>query len=647
MAIIMLLGVFINEIFNLMGMTQPLSEWLALTTISCVVLAGAILGEFRNKESQSLTAKIPLYILIIFVSIAFLGGFGIFSAIVLGNNLILLIFLLATLALVILSMTSEKMILAKYYPFVLFTICLSLLLFACNETPFITPYITGRGDQWIEYYAFRLTQIKFYWNSTFVPSPLTPALFPTYSMLSVTILPTIFSQMAGLDVSWTAKVIYPFIVSFVVIGVYKLYETQTNRKAAFLAAFYFITISSGKGWGSEKQMIAQLFYVLLFYLIFNKKISSSQKNILFVLFAFGLVVSHYALNYIFIFIILFSKLAIYLVNYFKTHTLIIDHKIPLAMMTLFLTTSFSWYLYVNAGESFNILLDSINTVQRNINEFTNPQSRGSALQGLGLVEAPTILHRISVFLFLLSEIFLVIGFLIVVTSKQMSFSLDYVMVCASNLLIIAMNLLLPRLADTFLMSRFFQTTLIILAPLEIVGIQCFSKYIPKPKIKSKNSLVSFLMLVFLGSLFLFQTGFVYEVAKVHCESLPLSMYRWDNLRLHNTVVRTTEVYGAFWLSHHTTLSHTVIHADLASKFHVLLAYGLVETGRISLLSNRTKWYSSNEFTYLGYLSTVDGKVQAELPEIGYYIFNVTQFTSILENQNKIYSNGECEIYRGS
>jgi uncharacterized membrane protein len=500
----------------------------------------------------------------------------------------------------------------------------------------ITKYIAGTGDGWIEFQAFRLTQTKGFWDSAAAPSPYSGTLFPTYSMLSVTILPVIFSTISGLDSSLVAKLLYALVVSFLVLGAYKLYQTQTENKAAFLATFFLITISVGKGLGSYKQQIAQVFYVSLFLLLFKKDISSSKKSVLFTILGAGLVLSHYALAYIFLITVVIAFLILAAMDYMKTgHFLTYQARIPATLVLILLTVTFSWYIFANASRTFNLLSEEVNTVISNFNQFFNVGSRGTALQGLGATQNPTIFNSISSALFYLTEFLLVLGFIILLTSKNrnLRFSREYKVVAALNLAIIAMNVLLPRIADTFLMERFYQTTLIILAPLAVLGGKTIFERILKPHYR--KFAVSLLALTVFVPLFLFQTGFVYEVAKVQSYSLPLSMYRWNAPNLYGYVVDSQEVSGAQWLLEYANLTSISVFSDAVSQYNVLTGYGLIEIGRVNQLSNTTR-PTSNDFIYLS---------NTDLISEG-YIFNASEIAPVLENQNRLYSNGQCEIYKG-
>lgn len=502
--------------------------------------------------------------------------------------------------------------------------------------PLIWKYIGGMGDGPIEFYAFRLTEIKGFWDSTIAPSTYALNLFPTYSMLSVTILPLTFSTITGGDGSLIFNLIYPFIVAFLPLAVYKLYETQTENKKAFLAAFFFFTISVGKGFGSYKQQVAQLFYILLFLLIFKREIPTLQKKILFIIFSICLVISHYALTYIFLFIILLAFFILSFMEraktgYFSPYQI----KIPFTLILVFLIVTFSWYVFINSAVAFNLLNEEINTVISNLDQFFNLESRGTALQGLGFIETPTIYHFFGGALFVITEILLGIGFIKLITSKKKisNYSIEYKVIATINMAIIAINILLPRLADTLLMSRFYQTTLIILAPLALLGGETIIGLIPKFKTRSLS--VPLLAFTLFIPLFLFQTGFVYEVTKVRCYSLTLSMYRWNEYEVYKYVINAQEANGAQWLSKYVNTTNINVYSDMVSQYNVLTSCGMIERGRIHNLSNKTK-PTSGEFIYLSNVNLISKG----------YIFNASEILSVIEEQNKIYSNDECEIYKG-
>ena len=93
-------------------------------------------------------------------------------------------------------------------------------------------------------------------------------------MLSITVLPTVYSNMLGMDPTWVYKIIYPLIFALVPVGLYALWQPYIGKKFAFLAAFLFMAQSTffTEMTALNRQMIGELFFVLLLLVLLNKKI---------------------------------------------------------------------------------------------------------------------------------------------------------------------------------------------------------------------------------------------------------------------------------------------------------------------------------------------------------------------------------------
>jgi uncharacterized membrane protein len=634
----MFVGVIINEIAEL-AVTNPLSLNILILSINTLILIMTFVAASRDDSYFSLDLNLKhsksLFLILLSVSLFLLGSYGILIVNVSGNSFLLLLLVLAISVVISIVFLSEKIIPSNSYPFILLVIFICALFFISTGYSLVTQYITGSGDQWFEYYVFRLTKTNYFWNSAATVSSYgSTLLLSAYSLPSITILPTIFSTITGLDDSLLFKFLYPLAASFTALGIYKLYQTQTDNKTAFLATFFLITISVGKGLGPSRQEIAQLFYVSLFLLLFKKGIPPSKRSVLFVIFSVGLVMSHYGLSYIFLLTILFTFLIFVIMEYREKGDFSIYHtKIPISLVFIFLTVAFSWYIFVGSSAAFNYFVTNLQIVTSSLSQFFVPSSRGTALEGLGVVETPTVFNLISSGLFILTEILICLGFIRLLTSKNKisEFSIEYKVVASLNMAIIAATILLPRLADTFLMSRFYQTTLIILAPLAVLGGKTIIELVRKPNLKKSYTII--LVFTIFIPLFLFQTNFVFEVAKVRSWSLPLSMYRWNNLDLYGYIATDQEVNGAQWILKYANTT-VFIYSDMVSRNNVLLSYGMIPPGRVYYLSNVSR-PTSNDLVYLANVNLINE------------VFNASQIVPILADQNKIYSNGECEIYGGN
>ncbi|MEM2507144.1 MAG: DUF2206 domain-containing protein [Nitrososphaeria archaeon] len=634
-AFLMFIGLAINEIGKLIT-TQPLSLNLIIFNVNAVLLLFILISNVHN-HSSSLNIERTKYTLPILLSILILllGSYGIFLVNHSGNNFSIFLLVLAISIKVSFIFAKEKNLTS--HPLLLLNIFICCLLFLSTAGyVLVTPYLLGLGDQWTEYYCFKLT--RWLWDPTFSFPNI--AATSTYSMISVTILPTIFLNITGMDSSMLFKLLFPIVTSFTVIGAYRLYLMQTTEKTAFLAAFYLITIGAFKGMGPSKQLIAQLFYVLIFLLLLKKDVQHSKKVILLTIFTFALIMSHYSLSYIALIVIAGFVSIITLSEYLKAGKIHID-KWLISFTLLFLIIAFSWYIFCNQSAVWKNLCESIGMVINDLDEFFNPTSRGTALQGLGLVETPTFYHRISSIVFILTEIFLIFGFIELLRNrKKSSFSFEYKIFATINMGIIAVNLLLPRIADTFLMERFYQTALIIVAPLAVIGGKALLRVIFRRRFEKAYTAI-LLFSVFIP-LFIFQTGFVYELTKSPNWSISLSKHRTTQLELYRKFgcINDYYVFGAEWLSNNIPSIFTPVYADKYARNTELRGYALIYLGYVKLLSNVTT-LENGDFVYLNPSNTVYGTIVGER-----YEWNVSDL-QYLHNLSHVYSNGGSEIYKST
>ncbi|MEM3715389.1 MAG: DUF2206 domain-containing protein [Nitrososphaeria archaeon] len=547
-------------------------------------------------------------------------------SIYLENSLLLLFFLLVpivTLAILILRENFTFDVL----PISLLIIYIAILLITWLTTNYILGY-----DSHFEFYSFKITDNASLWN----PSRSFFEIDKGNVMLSITILPTIYSKIMGLDPTWVFKIVYPVLASLVPLSLYQFFLLHTKKEAAFLGVFLFITHCLD-GLGSIKEWIATIFYVLLLLIIFSNKITAFNKKILFIVFSGGLVVSHYSKSYIFMFILIF----IWVVSFVTKKNL----KVTLDMVLLYLSMAFAWYVFTIQGTTFEALLLTIDNIYRNlITEFFNPESRGpTVMTALGLIKPPTHLHLISRLFFHLTVLLIIVGFISVALKfwRERSNFEYFILICV-NLGLLALTIILPNLAPSYRMERFYITALIVLAPLCFFGAEGIVDNLHKLRLASLQRRISglFLTFVVLVSFFLFQTGFVYEIAKVECWSIPLSRYRMPPFEVSWRLLYGTEVYGAIWLSKYADKTSS-IYIDYVARERALMSYGLLNYGRFCTLANTTRMLEAGGLIYLRRLNTVNEMM------VGDYVaqWNTTDLQPVLEAQNIIYTNAECNVYK--
>ncbi|MHA1833528.1 MAG: DUF2206 domain-containing protein [Candidatus Baldrarchaeia archaeon] len=626
-AFLMIVGLLVNELACLFGIHNPLSLSLLFTVFNALILAGGVAAYSINSGVEKFKVRLPFYVLplICLPILSITGAIMVNSS---GENSILLLMLI-TIALVVTIGTIKKTLSPQFYAVAVFVIALSLLY----HTSLISNYIVGFGsDVTREYYIFKNTQNIMYWNST-NPYPRNLQNGRIHAMLSVTILPTVYSNLLNLDPTWLFKILFPLIFSFVPLGLYKLYKNHIGEKRAFLSVFLFMSYETfyTEMLGLNRQIVGELFLTLLMFLILTEKVRGPSRVICFTLFSFCLITSHYGLAEICLFFIFFAFL---LLSIFKYRS----RTITISVIALFFVLMFSWYIYTANLAVFNSILEYGEYVRDQLKDFFNPRSRGSTvLRGLGLESPPTIWNTISRLFAYLTESFIVVGFIDLIVRRRGSIKKEFLVLTTIAITLLAALILVPGLANTMNMTRFYHILLFILSPLCVIGAEALCHFM----FRNKAKICSFaLLLSVLIAYFLFQTSFVYEIVKSDSWSLPLSKYRMNSLELSIKFgyMFDVDVFGAKWLTKNMETENLKVYADVRSRNTALFAYGLITKEDVTLLSNVTQ-ITKDGVVFLNNINILQKLIVGNR-----FIWNTTEF-SFLEDMSKIYSNGASEIYR--
>jgi len=632
-AFLIIAGLLVNELSLIFGFLQPLSLTPLMIILNILMLVGVVFlylkGEGVEVWNFEPLKKSPIALL--FLCLPILSIVGAIYVNIYSNNLLLLFMITSIAILFIGSVLSKKLLPPELYPFALLMIAVALLFHSALISSYIIPF---GSDVPGEYFLFKTTQNNSHWSST-LPSWMSIGFGSYNDMLSITILPTVYANTLNLDASLVFKILYPLIFSFVPLGLYQIWQTYISKKYAFIAAFLFMAQMTfyTEMLGLNRQMIAELFFVLLLLVILSKKIKPINKTVCFTVFSFALVTSHYALATIFLVFISFASILLIVLKR-------PSKKITVSMVALFFVIMFTWYIYTMGSASFNSILDKANYVNSQLGDFFNPASRGqTVMTGLGLTESPSIWNTVSRIFAYLVQAFIVLGFLGLVTKKlkRVKVEKEYFIFTIIATAFLAMLILVPGLANTLNMTRFYHILLFFLAPLCVIGASLIVKLFSK---RQKEFAVFVLVLFVLVPYFLFQTNFVYEVVRSDSWSIPLSGYRMDALRLYANYGYTDaySVYGAQWLSKNVDFTNSTVYADERTATNVLTIHALIAGGKRSL-SNVTI-VADNGVVYLSTLNVVYGVIP-----FGDLSWNTSELSFIFDDLNLVYTNGGSEVYK--
>ena len=626
-------GFFMNMIFPFFGISEPISITPLITTLSVIVLALCYVSYRRDKDFS-----IPSFIevkdilsppVLFLCMIPFLSIFGTYLVNFHHNN-ILLMFLIILLALIALLIGFDKFIQKQLYPLTVFVIAISLLY----HTSLISNYIWG-WDINIEYYLANLVIENSLWDPT-IPRTVN-------AMLSIVMLAPIFSTICGMSLTWVFKIIYPLLFSLVPLGLYRVFQKQTDDKIAFLSCFFFMSVFVffTEMLQLARQQIAEFFLVLLILLMIDKNMNRIERAGLLIIFAFSLVVSHYGLSYLFMFSLISVYSLFFLNTWRKNQDNTIKSTITCTFVLLCITFTIAWYMYVSSSSAFNTIINIGDHIVSSIfTEFLNPESAQGAEIVISKARSP--MREVTKYLHLIAQFFIAIGILtLLVKRREMKFEEEYAAFSYVNFAMCFFGIAVPYFASSLNTTRLYQITLIFLAPFCVVGGVAFFKVLKRVVRASwtdqyaRRSLK--VLSLFFAIFLLFNSGLVCEVVKEEGSSIALND-TIDFPRFNEQEVSTVE-----WLKNEKNQRVDVYSDDYRS----LLVLGVLGGRRVFRGDEkRTAWMPNNIYIFLGRENVKNGNIILMTPDKGRETVNLrnSALYNTLLNMSSIYDNGDAEVY---
>jgi len=306
---------------------------------------------------------------------------------------------------------------------------------------------------------------------------------------------------------------------------------------------------------------------------------------------------------------------------------------------LYTVFTLTWYISVSGSSTFfTFMRIFVHIASTLFNQFLNPE----VAQGLKIIlmKGVSPLHDIHKIIHLISQFFIIVGFLpSSLNVINVKFGKEYKAFAIVNLTWCLAGIAIPYFASSLNTTRLYQITLSFLAPFCIIGgIVTFNKI---KKLSGKRLVHESMkgslkfMSIFFAIFLLFTSGFIYEVAKDNPCSISLDK-TVDYPRFNDK-----EVYAAKWLV--DIRDSYPIYAD---DFGRLLIRGFIFY-RVRTFSAETEELPSGAYVYLRSLNLKGfihefhektGHLNVELPNSIFY-------NNVITRKNRIYDNGGSEIYR--
>jgi len=546
----------------------------------------------------------------------FMAVFGTYLMNSQESNIILLVMLFLIIAYVITIVYLGNRVSKNTYPIAIIMIGISLLLMHTLTSS----YLIGR-DIHIEYYVFRLTTNNLHWD-------ISNYWHAYNACLSITILPTIYKFLLGVDGLYIFKIVYPLLGAITPLICYIIFKKYINEKYAFLASFFFMAQVPFRCdlQSATRTEFAMLFFALAILVFFDDETDKLNKKILFLIFMFAMVVSHYSTSYIFfimVFVIWLDAISIKKIS--KSNR----NHVTATIVILLFAIIFFWYGQVTLTP-FNDVTHYVQNTFINLGNFfvddMRAQSATAVLgQGVkGISRWIVLVVQDTTIAFITIGLFGLIG-----TYKETKFERDYILLMLISWGLMAAMLIVPYLSTGYGVYRTYQMGLIILAPMFVIGGDTIFRYINLRKF-SLLAILIVLILQFFCATYVIDQVF----GNPNSEDLNREGDKYGEYYIYDS-----EIAGARWLNEHGTANPT-IHTDARGYTRILMVYDTMpHLNKKFFEKNKT---IKNGYIYLRYINIVNGKIY---PTDNYAdISNITEYSHLFIGKSKIYNNGGSEVY---
>jgi len=667
---VMFTGYIINMLYPILGIPRPISHLPLLFTFAIAVIilcALAYLQERRDTNVKALKINLswaevlspPVLLLILLPLISAIGAYYLANV---HQNTIVLLILLALITLIALSITFNKFIEPKLYPFAIAMIAIALLW----HVSLISLYIWGY-DIHHDYYFQNIVLTNGVWDSTLRSN--------VNSMLACVILNPIYSIFLNIDTVWIYKIFYPLFFSLLPVTLFLIFRKQTTERISFFAVFFFMSFSAFFMSMQQlaRQQISEVFFALFVLLLLDDRIAATQRKLLLIICGFSIVISHYGLSYfVFLYLILamlipliwrstLSKILLYISEKFRrgrvvNETGISTQNLPGAVIStntltttlvlIFITFCLLWYMYIGAGSPFRSIVNIGDHIFNSIAELFILEAREpSILMAVGLAAPEVISLQRNVFLIIqyITQLFIIIGVLGLLFNRiKAKFYTVYVAMTVTSCIILLLSIIIPRFTGYLNMDRIYHITLLFLSPFCILGgIAVFRGLFRLARLKnidnySNTVWLSLVVIIILVPYFLFNTAFIYAVTGDKITSIALNP-DWDTPRYNKQ-----EISGKEWL-----LSNMEEESQVAVDYYGVT--WLVEKPffrKTIVIYGDTETIPDNTYIFLRSINVKEGMVKKSSIELPRYVdIRSSEFgEEVLNHRNRIYSNGGTQLY---
>lgn len=664
---LIIFGLFVNNLFLEFGYNKPLSTIPLLISYNIIlfVLILMFISIYIDKEYAIILPKIQFekkaYLFIsIAVILPALSIFGMHLMNKTNNNFFIMFLLILIIMYILYIFFFNNIFPEKLYPFVLYSISVSLLLML----PLRSNHIIGI-DTHVEYQYFQSVIQNFHWG---VYGERT-----IDSCLSTSLLPTIYTSVLNINAELMFKIIPSILFSISPLVVYIISKKYLNCTHSFFSTLFFM-FQPLFLWteANARTSIAILYFGLFFMVLFHEHITKVNKNILFILFSASCVVSHYSTTYIF-FIILFifqftlqllsvtlfknskvlsffsgeaSESEIHLLNDLKLN----KETVSFTLVLLFFVMIFFWYSQITEVPFIRGVNFVYNTFS-SLNSFLISESRGAEVSNAVNPSGALLLNQKIKFIVYWSTIFLtIVGVLVTaLKSKEMiSFSgsrlikssileskidIEYFLLGLICLFMLVISIALPFVLIQYNLSRLYFMLTMILSVFFTVGGISVSSFLKKGFCHNTIIVLSVLLLFFMCS-----SGLIDQILNTPGSVILNS----DGKDYGTQYICDQDIGAAKWYSEYAELQDNLYLDVLASNiFNDYVSLSNSKTKKLLLPSKNSQDNYDQGYIFLRYYNSVYNT----LIDDSYQPYSISECKGLFSNKNLIYTSGGSQLWK--
>lgn len=653
----LLIGLIINTTMPLLGYSKALDR----KVVQPVIMASVTLLLVYSLHRKRISIKIldlkrnfnPLLVMGLCLPLIVVGGANRLNAMPKDwlATLALVLIIIYSLIILWLAKTNQS---KSFIPFHIFIISVSLLWMYSLRSHYV--------------FGFDISTEFHYFTQTLKLGRWIPSHSPYNACLSITMLPTMIANFTGIGAESIFKVVYPALFSVVPVAIYAIGRRYFSVFSSALGSFLYIFQQSFlfQSTALARQEIAMVFLSAALLAFFNNKWSAKKRRVLFILFSFGMILSHYSTTYIaaaayvstFIVTFIYARLS---------GSRFPKYRLSASITGIIVVSAITWNLQITQSSSnlFQTIGQSITSIphvfqadaQRSVvaqsiigtplasgNELTQKYFRQhSASSNVDLINDATslplsgptgksmfIVKFVHFYLPYIIKLFVIISVPYYFFSKKSRLPITYILISTAILLFGVLLVLVPNLSLDYNVERIYQQNLILLA---VPAVDLMLLVSARFRIYGAVSVVAILFAYFIMTSSLFDKQFL----------------NWSNANIGNLNEATYTFYATDgdrlaveWLNASNPYNYKIYGDRYGALRAITFSPPYVSTYSISdnLLLGAT---THNSYVFLDTTNLVDGRSYYQLN--GQVFCFSTPNRLINGNKNSIYSSQVASIYR--